>query len=46
MVDARDEPIGDEETSDGADLLTVALFVYFVALIVLVAGLLVLPALY
>ena len=46
MVDARGEPIGDEEESDGADLLTLALFVYFVALIVLVAGLLVLPALY
>jgi positive regulator of sigma E activity len=28
------------------DLLTLALFVYFVALVVLVAGLLVLPALY
>jgi len=47
MVDARRDPIGEEEEeSDGADLLTLALFVYFVALIVLVAGLLVLPALY
>jgi hypothetical protein len=34
-----------EEPPEG-DLLTLALFVYFVALIVLVAGLLVLPALY
>jgi len=39
MVQPRDEG------HDG-DLLTLALFVYFVALIVLVAGLLVLPALY
>ena len=46
MVDARDEPLGDEEASDGSDLLTLALFVYFLALIVLVAGLLVLPAIY
>ena len=34
-----------EESSD-RDLLTLGLFVYFVALIVLVAGLLVLPAIY
>jgi hypothetical protein len=34
-----------DEGHDG-DLLTLGLFVYFVALIVLVAGLLVLPALY
>ena len=34
-----------EEPPEG-DLLTLALFVYFVGLIVLVAGLLVLPALY
>jgi hypothetical protein len=39
MVEPRDD------APDG-DLLTLALFVYFVALIVLVAGLLVLPALY
>jgi len=46
MVDAHDEPSGDQDPSDGSDLLTLALFVYFVGLIVLVAGLLVLPALY
>jgi hypothetical protein len=39
MAEPRDE-------GNGSDLLTVALFVYFVALIVLVAGLLVLPALF
>ncbi len=46
MVEPRDEAreSGDEQ-ADG-DLPTLALFVYFVALIVLVAGLLVLPALY
>ena len=33
-----------ESEEDGSDLLTVGLFVYFVALIVVVAGLLVLPA--
>ena len=37
------ETRGDE---DGFDPWSVALFVYFVALIVVVAGLLVLPALY
>ena len=46
MVDAHEEPIADQKGSDASDLLTIALFVYFVALIVLVAGLLVLPALY
>ena len=46
MVDAHGEPLEDQQGSDGSDLLTLALFVYFVALIVLVAGLLVLPALY
>ena len=46
MVDAHDEPLEDQKGSDGSDFLTVALFVYFVALIVLVAGLLVLPAIY
>ena len=46
MADARDEPIADQKGSDGSDLLTLALFVYFVALIVLVAGLLVLPAIF
>ena len=44
MVDAHDEPLGDEDASEGSDLLTLALFAYFVALIVLVAALLVLPA--
>ena len=39
MVEPRDEP-------PEGDVLTLALFVYFVALIVLVAGLLVLPALF
>ena len=39
MVEPRDE-------SSESDLLTVALFVYFVGLIVLVAGLLVLPAVF
>ncbi len=38
MVEPRDEP-------PEGDVLTLALYVYFVALIVLVAGLLVLPAL-
>jgi hypothetical protein len=46
MVDAHDEPIADQKGSDGSDVLTLALFVYFVALIVLVASLLVLPAIY
>ena len=46
MVDAHDQPQGDEDASEGSDLLTLALFVYFVGLIVLVAGLLVLPAIY
>ena len=46
MVDAHEEPIADQKGSDGSDVLTLALFVYFVALIVLVAGLLVLPAIY
>ena len=46
MVDAHDQPPGDEDASEGSDLLTLALFVYFVGLIVLVAGLLVLPAIY
>ena len=44
MVDAHDEPLSDEDASEGSDLLTLALFAYFVALIVLVAALLVLPA--
>ena len=44
MVDAHDQPPGDEDASEGSDLLTLALFAYFVALIVLVAALLVLPA--
>jgi hypothetical protein len=39
MVEPRDEP-------PESDVLALALFVYFVALIVLVGGLLVLPALY
>jgi hypothetical protein len=39
MVESRDE-------QDDGDLLTVALFVYFVGLIVLVAGLLVLPVVF
>ncbi len=34
------------DEQDGPDLLSVGLFAYFVGLIVLVAGLLVLPALY
>jgi hypothetical protein len=42
-VRAMGEP--HDDAPDG-DLQTLALFVYFVALIVLVAGLLVLPALY
>jgi hypothetical protein len=46
MVEPRDEPPTRTEPDGRADLLTVGLFVYFVALIVLVAGLLVLPALY
>jgi hypothetical protein len=46
MVNAHDEPLEDQKGSDGSDFLTLALFVYFVALIVLVAGLLVLPAIY
>ena len=43
---AHDQQPGDEDASEGSDLLTLALFVYFVGLIVLVAGLLVLPAIY
>ena len=46
MARARDErPEGTDDQPD-ADLLSLALFAYFVALIVLVAGLLALPALY
>ena len=46
MVEPRDEaPEGADQQGEG-DLLTVALFAYFVALIALVAGLLVLPALF
>jgi hypothetical protein len=45
MAETPDEvPMSDEQ--DGGDLLTLGLFVYFVGLIVLVSGLLVLPALY
>ena len=44
MVETHDEPLDDEDASEGSDLLTLALFAYFVALIVLVAALLVLPA--
>jgi hypothetical protein len=46
MVEAREEPSEDSGQEGDGDLWTVALFVYFVGLIVLVAGLLVLPALY
>jgi hypothetical protein len=46
MVEPRDDPPDRTYEHADGDLLTVALVVYFVALIVLVAGLLVLPALY
>ena len=45
MVEPRDEAHQSGDRQDDGDLLTLALVVYFVALIVLVAGLLVLPAL-
>jgi hypothetical protein len=46
MVESRGEARESGDQQDDGDLLTLALFVYFVTLIVLVAGLLVLPALY
>lgn len=46
MAARRDEPPTTDEQEGGGDLLTLGLFVYFVALVVLVAGLLVLPAVY
>jgi hypothetical protein len=45
MAETRDQPRDDSERPGSVDLASVALFVYFVSLIVLVAALLVLPAL-
>lgn len=46
MVEPSAQPPESTDRQDDGDLLTVGLFVYFVALIVVVAALLVLPALY
>jgi hypothetical protein len=46
MAEAREDSRDERKQPGEADLLSLALFVYFVSLIVLVAGLLALPALY
>ena len=46
MVEPRNEPESTPAESNRIDSLTLGLVVYFVALIVLVAGLLVLPLIF
>ena len=46
MAETRETPDDEAEESGRGDLLTLGLLVYFVALIALVAGLLVLPLIF
>jgi hypothetical protein len=46
MAEPREQPPADVEQKGEPDLLSLGLLVYFVGLIVLVAALLALPALY